>query len=266
MLSDNYYSLSARERITLICDNGSFKEICPPSPQFISPHLVRFNLPYSQDDGVITGYGIIGGYKVMIASQDRKFYGGSVGEIHGAKIKGLLEKSLIERPDAFLLMIDSGGVRLQEANAGFISVSEISKAILKLQRLDIPVVALIGGGCGAFGGMGLVARLCSCIIMSDKGRMGLTGPEVIETVHGKNEFDSRNTELVWKITGGKTKFEIGEANYLVSDSITQFRDAVIEYIKNYKQNANKNEIFRLIEEQILLKKRLKKLLKKNNEQ
>ena len=72
--------------------------------------------------------------------------------------------------------IDSGGVRLHEANAGLIAISEIMRAVLDARAAGMPVLALIGGVCGAFGGMGIVARLCSRVIMSEEGRLALSGP------------------------------------------------------------------------------------------
>ena len=116
--------------------------------------------------------------------------GGAVGEVHGAKIVGLLERALDERPDAVLLLVESGGVRLHEANAGLIAISEIMRAVLRLRGAGVPVLVLDGGQYGCFGGMGIVSRLCDAVIISEEGRLGLSGPEVIETTCGVEEFDA----------------------------------------------------------------------------
>ena len=84
--------------------------------------------------------------------------GGGVGEVHGAKLVGLLRRALRDRPDAVLLLAESGGVRLHEANAGLIAVSEVMRALLDVRAAGIPVIVLIGGANGCFGGMGIVAR------------------------------------------------------------------------------------------------------------
>jgi malonate decarboxylase beta subunit len=87
------------------------------------------------------------------------------------------------------------------------------------------VLALIGSGNGAFGGMGIVARCCTTVIMSEEGRLSLSGPEVIETVRGVEEFDSRDRGLVWRVTGGKHRFLINEAQVLVADDMAAFAQA-----------------------------------------
>jgi malonate decarboxylase beta subunit len=131
---------------------------------------------------------------------------------------------------AVLFLVDSGGVRLHEANAGLIAISELMRAVLRTQAEGIPVIALIGGSCGAFGGMGIVSRLCTEIVVSEQGRIGLSGPEVIETVKGVDEFDSRDRALVWRITGGKVRRALGDATRLVDDDIASFRSATAELL------------------------------------
>jgi malonate decarboxylase beta subunit len=74
---------------------------------------------------VIVGEGTLDGRRVLAAAQEGAFIGGSVGEVHGAKIVGLLGACGATRPDGVLLLLDSGGVRLHEANAGLIAISEI---------------------------------------------------------------------------------------------------------------------------------------------
>jgi malonate decarboxylase beta subunit len=230
----SYFEATARARILGLVDAGSFEEFCPPEMRLTSPHLARLNAPLAFDDGVAVGRATLDGHAILIAAQEGRFNGGAVGEVHGAKIRGLLEKSLSERPAAVLLLIDSGGVRLHEANAGLIAISEIMRALLNVQALGIPVFALIGGSCGAFGGMGIVARLCAEIVMSEQGRLSLSGPEVIETVKGVEEFDSKDRALIWRVTGGKLRRSLGDATRLVEDSIPAFRSAAAELIDNYK--------------------------------
>jgi malonate decarboxylase beta subunit len=131
-----------------------------------------------------------------------------------------------------LLLLDSGGVRLHEANAGLIAVSEIMRALARLRTIGVPALGLIGGANGCFGGMSIVARMCNAIIMSEEGRLGLSGPEVIETVHGVEEFDSRDRALVWRTVGGKHRYLLKEADLLVDDDIAAFRAAAISMIES----------------------------------
>jgi len=128
------------------------------------------------------------------------------------------------------LLLDSGGVRLHEANAGLIAISEIMRAVLAARAEGVPVIALVGSGNGAFGGMGIVARCCSAVLMSEEGRLSLSGPEVIETVRGVEEFDSRDRALVWRVTGGKHRYLTGEASALVADHMQAFADAAVAAI------------------------------------
>ena len=154
--------------------------------------------------------------------------GGGVGEVHGAKLVGLLRRALRDRPAAVLLLAESGGVRLHEANAGLIAVSEVMRAVLDVRAAGIPVVMLIGGANGCFGGMGIVARCADRVVMSDMGRLAMSGPEVIEASQGVEEFDSRDRALVWRTTGGKHRWLSGDCDVLVKDDVTAFRAAAID--------------------------------------
>jgi malonate decarboxylase beta subunit len=154
--------------------------------------------------------------------------GGGVGEVHGAKLVGLFRLALRERPAAVLVLAESGGVRLHEANAGLIAVSEVMRALLDVRAAGVPVVMLIGGANGCFGGMGLVARCADRVVISDIGRLAMSGPEVIESSHGVEEFDSKDRSLVWRTTGGKHRFLCGDCDVLVEDDIAAFRAAAID--------------------------------------
>jgi malonate decarboxylase beta subunit len=208
-----------------LVDAKSFNEILPPETSTPSKHLAALDLAGAFDDGVVIGSAKLNGKRVYLAAQEGQFMGGAVGENHGAKIVGLLKKAIHDKPDAVILFVDSGGVRLHEANAGLIAISEIMRAVLDTRAAGIPVVALVGGTCGAFGGMGIVTCICSAIVISEEGRLALSGPEVIETVAGVEEFDSKDRALVWRVTGGKNRYLMGDAAYLVDDDIPAFRAA-----------------------------------------
>jgi len=74
--------------------------------------------------------------------------------------------------------------------------------------------------------MGIAASCCGTVVMSEEGRLGLSGPEVIETARGVDEFDSRDRALVWRTVGGKHRYLIGDAQVLVDDRLDAFRDAL----------------------------------------
>ncbi|MDD5298702.1 MAG: biotin-independent malonate decarboxylase subunit beta, partial [Rhodocyclaceae bacterium] len=150
--------------------------------------------------------------------------------VHGAKLVGLIERARATRPAAVLFLFDSGGVRLHEANAGLIAVSEVIRAVLAARIAGIRFIGLVGGAGGCFGGTGLIARCCDSLVMSEEGRLAMSGPEVIETVRGVEEFDSRDRALVWRVTGGKHRYLLGEADALVGDDTADFRAAAIELL------------------------------------
>src|SRR6478609_10285788 len=224
----SYAECSARERLAHLVDPGSFHEWLPPAERVTSPHLAQLGVPSSFDDGVAIGRAMLAGRPVFVAAQEGEFMGGGVGEVHGAKLVGLLQRALRDRPDAVLLLAESGGVRLHEANAGLIAVSEVMRALLDTRAADIPVIVLIGGANGCFGGMGIVARCADHLVMSDVGRLAMSGPEVIEASHGVDEFDSRDRALVWRTTGGKHRWLIGDCDALVEDDVAEFRAAAID--------------------------------------
>ncbi len=223
----SYREATARRRIAAVLDAGSFVERLGPAERATSPHLGALDQPVAFDDGVVVGSGTLEGRPVLAASQEGAFLGGGVGEVHGAKLAGLLAAALVERPAAVLLLLDTGGVRLQEANAGLVAVSEVMRGVLAARSAGIPVVGLVGGGWGCFGGMGIVARCCDAIAMSEEGRLGLSGPDVIEETKGVEELDASDRGLVWRTYGGKHRYLLGEADLLVDDDLGAFRAAAI---------------------------------------
>ena len=227
MLKNSFYEKTARARIQAVVDAQSFNEILKPTEVEVSPHLSALDIPGSFDDGVIIGTARLNGTPVHIMAQEGQFMGGAVGEIHGAKIVGLLHKAIQDQAQAVLFFVDSGGVRLHEANAGLIAISEIMRAMLQVRNAGIPIITVIGGTCGAFGGMGISACLSSAITMTEEGRLALSGPEVIETVKGVEEFDSKDRALVWRVTGGKHRYLLSHVQALVEDDIADIRDAIL---------------------------------------
>ncbi len=230
----SFAECSARERLARLLDAGSFVEWLPPAARITSPHLAQLGLPAAFDDGIAIGHATLAGRTVFAAAQEGEFIGGGVGEVHGAKLTGLFKRALREKPDAVLLLAESGGVRLHEANAGLIAVSEVMRALLDLRAAGVPTVVLIGGTNGCFGGMGIVARCADWIVMSDIARHAMSGPEVIEASHGVEEFDSRDRGQVWRTTGGKHRYLMGDCDALVEDDVAAFRAAAIEALERHR--------------------------------
>lgn len=227
----SYLEASARERIAGVCDAGSFSEWLDPRERLTSPHLAALGVPAAFDDGVVVGRAALHNEPVFVAAQVGGFMGGAVGEIHGAKLTGLLLRAADEKPAAVLLMPDTGGVRLHEANAGLVAIAEIQRAVFDARRAGVPVIVLIGSANGCYGGMGIVATGCDAIVMSEEARLSVSGPEVIETTCGVEEFDARDRALVWRTMGGKHRYLLGDADRLVDDDLAAFRAAAAEFLR-----------------------------------
>ena len=252
----SYFESTARERVARLFDAGSFEEFLPPSARIVSPHLAQLDLPVAFDDGVAVGRARLDGKNVFTAAQEGGFMGGAVGEVHGAKLVGMLRRALKEQAHAVLLLLETGGVRLHEANAGLIAVSEVMRAVLDVRAAGIPVVVLIGGSNGAFGGMGIVARCANAIVMSEEGRLAMSGPEVIETASGVEEFDSRDRALVWRTTGGKHRYLLGDADRIVPDTVAAFRQGAMDAIDTCSNGTVELSLDDLEQEQRLLAERI----------
>lgn len=216
----------------------------------------------------MTGVGLIGKHPVFVISQEGKFIGGAVGEVHGAKMVGafVLARQMYERikeeyPDelaerlpAVVISFETGGVRLHEANAGLLAHAEVMDQIQETKG-KFPVISLIGSKVGCFGGMGFVAAATDVIVMSDLGRLGLTGPEVIEQEMGKDEFDSADRSLVYRTTGGKHKYIMRDANYLVEDTLGAFHETLAAIMDEPYEEIVKNRRIgseELVDEQLAL--------------
>lgn len=227
--SKGFVDSSARRRVETLLDEGSMRELLSPFDRVTSPWLEKQGIVPQFDDGVVVAAGTINGKKTVVAAIEGSFQGGSLGEVGGAKIAGLLELALEENkkgnPTAAVLLLETGGVRLQEANLGLGAIAEIQAAIVEL-RTYRPVVGVITGPVGCFGGMSITAGLCSYLIMTREGRLGLNGPQVIEQEAGVNEYDSRDRELIWGLTGGTQRYETGLVDVFVDDDFAAMCKAV----------------------------------------
>lgn len=253
----SFLESTARQRIERLFDGGSFVEFLPPSSRVVSPHLGQLDAPVAFDDGVAVGSATLDGIEVFVAAQEGGFMGGAVGEVHGAKLVGLLRRAAIEAKPV-LLLLESGGVRLHEANAGLIAVSEVMRAVFDAREAGVPVIALAGGGNGVFGGMGIVARCTNAVIMSEEARLAMSGPEVIETAAGVEEFDARDRALVWRTTGGKHRYLLGDCQQLVADSVAAFRAAAIATLAALSGTSSALDLAALEAEQAMLGERIER--------
>ncbi|MHC3033665.1 biotin-independent malonate decarboxylase subunit beta [Acinetobacter nosocomialis] len=229
----DFIELSARERAKALLDEGTFRELLDPFARVMSPWLIQQNIVPQADDGVVIAKGTIQERPVVLISIEGLFQGGSLGEVGGAKIAGALELAVEDNlkgiPTAAILLLETGGVRLQEANLGLAAIAEIQAAIVNLRQYQ-PVIAVVAGSVGCFGGMSIAAGLCSYIVMTQEGRLGLNGPQVIEQEAGVQEYNAKDRPFIWSITGGNQRFASGLVDAYVDDDRQKIRQQVIDYL------------------------------------
>lgn len=228
---ESFIELTARERARRLLDAGTFRELLGPFDRLTSPWLPLQGIVCQADDGAIIARGSIDGEPAVVAAIESAFQGGSIGEVSGSKIAGALELALRDcergRTVRPIIVFETGGVRLQEANLGLAVIAEIQAAIVALRR-HVPVVGVIAGMVGCFGGMSLAAALCSRLIMTRQGRLGMNGPEVIEQEAGIEELDASDRRRIWQLIGGEQRVASGLADRLVDDDADAIAAAVRE--------------------------------------
>ncbi|MGP3792460.1 biotin-independent malonate decarboxylase subunit beta [Pseudomonas sp. B392_1p] len=225
--SRSFVELGARQRARALLDDGSFRELLDPFDRVTSPWLGKQGIVTQADDGVVVAKGTIDGQPAVIAAIEGAFQGGSMGEVGGAKIAGALELAAEDNrngiPTRAVLLLETGGVRLQEANLGLAAIAEIQAAIVEL-RDHQPVIGVVAGSVGCFGGMGIAAGLCSYLLVTREARLGLNGPQVIEQEAGIEEYDASDRPFIWSLTGGEQRHASGLADSYVADDTDAIRN------------------------------------------
>ncbi|KAB8048012.1 biotin-independent malonate decarboxylase subunit beta [Janthinobacterium sp. FT14W] len=228
---DSFIERSARSRARALLDAGSMRELLDPFCGIASPWLPRQGVTAQADDGVVVAKGLFDGQPAVVLAIEGAYQGGSMGEVGGAKIAGALELAARDNrqgiPTRAMILFETGGVRLQEANLGLAAIADIHAAIVDLRRYQ-PVIGITAGTVGCYGGMSIAAGLCSYLVVTREARLGLNGPAVIEQEAGVDEYDSRNKPFIWSLTGGEQRFHSGLADAYVDDDTVQMRAAVAD--------------------------------------
>jgi malonate decarboxylase beta subunit len=229
----SFIELNARERAKNLLDPGTARELAGPFDRIESPWLSVQGVTPQADDGCIVMRGTINAHQTVVIAFTGAFQGGGIGEVSGAKLTAALDLACIDnekgKPTSAVMLLETGGVRLQEANLGLAAVAEIISSIIALRRYA-PVISVIAGPVGCFGGMSLAAGVSSYIVMTPEGRLGLNGPEVIEEESGVEEFDASDRSLIWSIFGGQQRYDQGLADVLVDDDTNQIINRVRDLI------------------------------------
>lgn len=229
----SFIELKARQRAQALLDDGSYRELLDPFEGIISPWLGPQGIVPQADDGMVVAKGTLNGQPAVVVAIEGAFQGGSMGEVSGAKMAAALELAAEDNrngiPTQAVLCLETGGVRLQEANLGLAAIADIHAAIVDLRRYT-PVVGIVAGTVGCFGGMSIAAALCSYLIVTREARLGLNGPQVIEQEAGIEEYDSRDRPFIWSMTGGEVRYQSGLVDALVGDGINAVKAAMNDAI------------------------------------
>ncbi len=206
---------TARERIELLFDEGSFVELDELARHRSTAFGLEKTRPYG--DGVITGYGTVNGRQVCVFSQDFTVFGGSLGEVYGEKITKVMDLA-IKTGSPIVGINEGAGARIQEGVVSLGLYGEIFKRNVHASGV-IPQISLIMGNCA--GGHVYSPAVTDFTVMVDQtSAMFITGPDVIKTVTGEDVS-------MEDLGGARThNTKSGNAHYMASDE-----DDAIEYVK-----------------------------------
>ncbi|MEM7642765.1 MAG: acyl-CoA carboxylase subunit beta [Pseudomonadota bacterium] len=169
--------LTARERLELLLDDGSFEEF----DMFVAHRCTDFGMGDERPagDGVVTGWGTINGRLVYVFSQDFTVMGGSVSETHGAKIVKIQDMA-IQNGAPVIGINDSGGARIQEGVASLAAYGDVFQRNIDASGV-VPQISVIMGPC-AGGAVYSPAMTDFIFMVRDTSYMFVTGPDVVKTV------------------------------------------------------------------------------------
>jgi acetyl-CoA carboxylase carboxyltransferase component len=194
--------LTARERLDLLLDEGSFREL----DAFVTHRATGFGVEKSKPlgDGVVTGYGTINGRLIYVFSQDFTVFGGSLGQAHASKICKVLDLAM-KNGAPVIGLNDSGGARIQE---GVVSLGAYADIFLRnvLASGVIPQISCIMGPC-AGGAVYSPAMTDFIIMVKNTSYMFVTGPDVVKSVtHEEVTFDELGGAWVHNTESGVAHF------------------------------------------------------------
>ena len=172
--------LTARERLEILMDKGSFVETDPFAIH--RAHDFGMEKKHPPGDGVITGYGTVDGRKVFVSSQDFTVFGGSLGEVMAQKVCKVMDLAM-STGAPFISINDSGGARIQEGAASLAGYGYIFERNVRASGV-IPQISVIMGPC-AGGAVYSPAITDFTFMVKETSHMFITGPDVIKTVTGE---------------------------------------------------------------------------------
>ena len=200
-------------RIAALADHGSAHFLAPAGA---SPHLSRYGIVPHEDDGIVTARVRLQGVPMLVAAQDERFLSGSVGERHARALHALVDEVQRSEAQAIVLLLASGGVRLHEANAAELALARTLAALLDARAAGVPVIAVAVAN--VFGGTSVLACAADRLAMLPGTHIGLSGPKVLESVHGKWELDADDERDIDAVFGAEARSGMGYVDLIVDDA------------------------------------------------
>src|ERR1044071_1302146 len=202
---NHHFRLGARERLSLLFDDGKFEEL-DTEVTSIDPLEFVDSKPYSErikqarettglPEAIINGRGTVGDHPVIAGAMDMTFIGGSMGSAVGEKVTRVIERAMREH-SAVVIFSASGGARMQEGTLSLMQMAKISAALAALDEARLPFISVLtdpttGGVTASF------AMLGDVIIAEPKALIGFAGPRVIEqTIRQKLPKDFQRSEFL----------------------------------------------------------------------
>ena len=228
--------LTARERVELLLDKGSFREM----DAFVVHRTSDFGLEQQKylADSVITGWGTVEGRLVYVFSQDATVFGGSLGEVHAEKVCKIMDMAL-KNGAPVIGLNDSGGARIQE---GVVSLGGYADIFLRNTLVSgvIPQISVIMGPCA--GGAVYSPALTDFIIMVRKSSyMFITGPDVVKTV-------THETVSFEELGGADVHAEVSGVCHLATDSEADALYLIRKLLTYLPQNNMEDPPFKACED------------------
>ena len=200
-------------RIAALADAGSTHFLAPAGS---SPHLARYGIAAHEDDGIVAARVRINGEPMVVVAQDERFLAGSVGERQAHALAAAIDDARRSRAAAIVLLLASGGVRLHEANVAELALARALAALLDARAAGVPVLALGVGS--VFGGASVLACAADRLALLPDTRIGLSGPKVLESVHGKWELDADDARDIEAVFGARARSAMGYVDLVVDDA------------------------------------------------
>ena len=235
----SYYEANARERLAGMLDAGLVPRVPAADARASSARIcAQLDVPGAFDDGVVVGERHARRPPRARRRAGRRVHGrrGRRGARRQAR-RPAASARVATRPDGVLLLLESGGVRLHEANAGLIAVSEVMRAVLAARVAGVPVVAVDRRGQRLLRRHGHRRALLRPVVMSEEGRLGLSGPEVIETAQRRRGIRFARPRAGVAHHRRQASLSARRCDALVDDDIAAFRAALIALMRERRSRS-----------------------------